>query len=102
VTVTVCVHSLLAGVPVVYTGDPLRYLGLTAFLDKFVNKKPKVGGSRCVCCCLHKQCSLRSIAVFHYQIVSTGIYLDAPAWASACTCLGIVPCYLVWRVPLQR
>lgn len=35
--------SLLAGVPVVYTGDPLRDLGLTAFLDKFVNKKPKVG-----------------------------------------------------------
>lgn len=34
--------SLLAGVPVVYTGDPLRDLGTTAFLDKFVNKKPKV------------------------------------------------------------
>jgi hypothetical protein len=28
---------------VVYSGDPLRDLGLTAFLDKFVNKKPKVG-----------------------------------------------------------
>lgn len=26
----------------VYSGDPLRDLGLTAFLDKFVNKKPKV------------------------------------------------------------
>jgi hypothetical protein len=35
--------SLLAGVPVVYSGDPLRDLGTTAFLDKFVNKKPKVG-----------------------------------------------------------
>jgi hypothetical protein len=48
-----CVHSLLAGVPVVYTGDPLRDLGLTAFLDKFVNKKPKVGCNRlCVATCL--------------------------------------------------
>lgn len=25
-----------------YAGDPLRDLALTAFLDKFVNKKPKV------------------------------------------------------------
>jgi hypothetical protein len=53
VCVCVCVHSLLAGVPVAYTGDPLRDLGLTAFLDKFVNKKPKVGCNRlCVATCL--------------------------------------------------
>ena len=44
-----CVHpsvaamarSLLAGAPVVYAGDPLRDLSLTAFLDKFVQRKPK-------------------------------------------------------------
>jgi hypothetical protein len=33
---------------VVYSGDPLRDLGLTAFLDKFVNKKPKVGSTTIV------------------------------------------------------
>jgi ribosome biogenesis protein MAK21 len=36
-------RSLLAGSPVEYGGDPLRDLNLPAFLDKFVNKKPKVG-----------------------------------------------------------
>lgn len=44
-----CVHpsvaamarSLLAGAPIVYAGDPLRDLSLTAFLDKFVQRKPK-------------------------------------------------------------
>ncbi|KAK9820060.1 hypothetical protein WJX72_005600 [[Myrmecia] bisecta] len=34
-------RSLLAGSPIVYNGDPLRELTLTAFLDKFVQKKPK-------------------------------------------------------------
>ncbi len=34
-------RALLAGVPVVYNSDPLRDLALTAFLDSFVQKKPK-------------------------------------------------------------
>lgn len=34
--------SLLAGTFVSYDGDPLRDLTLTAFLDKFVQRKPKV------------------------------------------------------------
>ncbi len=38
-------RQLLAGSHIVYTGDPLRDLGLPAFLDKFVNKKPKVGAA---------------------------------------------------------
>ncbi|GIL62556.1 hypothetical protein Vafri_16644, partial [Volvox africanus] len=33
--------ALLAGAPVIFDGDPLRDLSLAAFLDKFVNKKPK-------------------------------------------------------------
>lgn len=49
VVLAACVHpsvaamarSLLAGAPVVYSGDPLRDLSLTAFLDKFVQRKPK-------------------------------------------------------------
>ena len=35
-------RALLAGAPVVYDGDPLRDLSLTAFLDAFVQRKPKV------------------------------------------------------------
>ena len=35
-------RTLLAGTTVVYEGDPLRNLTLAAFLDKFVQKKPKV------------------------------------------------------------
>ena len=35
-------RSLLAGTFVSYDGDPLRDLTLTAFLDKFVQRKPKV------------------------------------------------------------
>ena len=35
-------RTLLAGTTVVYEGDPLRSLTLGAFLDKFVQKKPKV------------------------------------------------------------
>lgn len=34
-------RSLLAGTFVSYDGDPLRDLTLTAFLDKFVQRKPK-------------------------------------------------------------
>ena len=35
-------RTLLAGTTVLYDGDPLRNLTLAAFLDKFVQKKPKV------------------------------------------------------------
>eukprot|EP00879_Flechtneria_rotunda_P011910 GHRR01012439.1.p1 GENE.GHRR01012439.1~~GHRR01012439.1.p1 ORF type:complete len:563 (+),score=292.70 GHRR01012439.1:1015-2703(+) len=34
-------RCLLAGSPVTYSGDPLRDLGMAAFLDKYVSKKPK-------------------------------------------------------------
>jgi len=40
-SVAAMARTLLAGAPVVYTGDPLRDLSLTAFLDKFVQRKPK-------------------------------------------------------------
>lgn len=40
-------RSLLAGTFISYDGDPLRDLTLTAFLDKFVQRKAKVGA------CLH-------------------------------------------------
>lgn len=36
-------RSLLAGSHVVYDGDPLRDITLPAFLDKFIQRKPKVG-----------------------------------------------------------
>ena len=35
-------RTLLAGTHISYDGDPLRDLTLTAFLDKFVQRKPKV------------------------------------------------------------
>ena len=35
-------RTLLAGTYISYDGDPLRDLTLTAFLDKFVQRKPKV------------------------------------------------------------
>jgi ribosome biogenesis protein MAK21 len=38
-------RSLLAGSHIVYDGDPLRELTLPAFLDKFIQRKPKVGGA---------------------------------------------------------
>jgi hypothetical protein len=37
-------RTLLAGQSVMYDGDPLRDLTLGAFLEKFVQKKAKVGG----------------------------------------------------------
>ncbi|GLI62277.1 hypothetical protein VaNZ11_004885, partial [Volvox africanus] len=40
-SVAAMARSLLAGAPVIFDGDPLRDLSLVAFLDKFVNKKPK-------------------------------------------------------------
>ena len=36
--------QLLAGTHTDYAGDPLRDHSLVAFLDKFVTRKPKVGG----------------------------------------------------------
>ena len=49
--------TLLAGSFIAYAGDPLRDLTLTAFLDKFVQRKPKVqmmldhwGICQYVCC----------------------------------------------------
>jgi hypothetical protein len=36
-------RTLLSGQCIVYAGDPLRDLALTSFLDKFIEKKPKVG-----------------------------------------------------------
>lgn len=41
-------RTLLAGQNVLYDGDPLRDLTLGAFLEKFVQKKAKVGGVWCV------------------------------------------------------
>ena len=41
-SVAAMTRTLLAGTTVVYEGDPLRSLTLGAFLDKFVQKKPKV------------------------------------------------------------
>ena len=42
--------TLLSGANIVYNGNPLNDLSLTAFLDKFMEKKPKVsswhGGSQ--------------------------------------------------------
>ena len=35
-------RTLLAGVPLVYAGDPIQSLSLSAFLDKFLSRKPKV------------------------------------------------------------
>jgi ribosome biogenesis protein MAK21 len=34
-------RTLLAGVPLVYSGDPIHMLSLSAFLDKFLSRKPK-------------------------------------------------------------
>ncbi len=42
-SVAAMARALLAGSPVLFDGDPLRDLSLGAFLEKFVNKKPKVG-----------------------------------------------------------
>ena len=67
-------RSLLAGTFVSYDGDPLRDLTLTAFLDKFVQRKPKVPRcifSQALCSCLrvcaagaklHALCLLRLLA----------------------------------------
>ena len=41
-SVAAMARTLLAGTTVLYDGDPLRNLTLAAFLDKFVQKKPKV------------------------------------------------------------
>lgn len=54
-SVAAMARSLLRGSPVVYDGDPLKDHSLATFLDKFVQKKPKVrpvvmaGGGAAVC-----------------------------------------------------
>ncbi|KXZ46949.1 hypothetical protein GPECTOR_39g443 [Gonium pectorale] len=40
-SVSAMARCLLSGAPILFDGDPLRDLSLAAFLDKFVNKKPK-------------------------------------------------------------
>lgn len=45
-------RSLLAGTHISYDGDPLRDLTLTAFLDKFVQRKAKV--CACIAPCMVK------------------------------------------------
>ncbi|PKA46945.1 hypothetical protein AXF42_Ash020930 [Apostasia shenzhenica] len=40
-SVSTMARTLLSGVNIVYHGDPLNDLGLNAFLDKFMEKKPK-------------------------------------------------------------
>ena len=40
-SVAAMARALLAGAPVVYNGDPLRDLATSAFLDAFVQRKPK-------------------------------------------------------------
>ena len=42
-SVAAMTRTLLAGVAVEYAGDPMRDMSTSAFLDKFVQKKPKVG-----------------------------------------------------------
>lgn len=40
-SVATMARTLLAGANIVYNGNPLNDLSLTAFLDKFMEKKPK-------------------------------------------------------------
>ena len=41
-SVAAMTKALLAGVPIDYAGDPIRDMSTSAFLDKFIQKKPKV------------------------------------------------------------
>lgn len=41
-SVAAMTKALLAGVPIDYAGDPVRDMSTSAFLDKFIQKKPKV------------------------------------------------------------
>lgn len=40
-SVSTMARTLLSGANIVYNGNPLNDLSLTAFLDKFMEKKPK-------------------------------------------------------------
>lgn len=40
-SVATMARTLLSGAPIVYNGNPLSDLSLSAFLDKFMEKKPK-------------------------------------------------------------
>ena len=42
-SVAAMARALLSGNPVRYSGNPLRDLALAAFLDKFIQRTPKVG-----------------------------------------------------------
>ena len=50
-SVAAMARALLAGKGVAYKGNPLRDLALTAFLDKFIQKTPKVRLPGSVCSC---------------------------------------------------
>ena len=41
-SVAAMAKALLAGVPIDYAGDPVRDMSTSSFLDKFIQKKPKV------------------------------------------------------------
>ena len=41
-SVAAMTKALLAGLPIDYAGDPIRDMSTSAFLDKFIQKKPKV------------------------------------------------------------
>lgn len=43
-SVAAMARTLLSGTPIVYAGNPLQDMALTAFLDKFIQKKAKVVG----------------------------------------------------------
>lgn len=44
-SVAAMAKTLLAGMPIEYLGDPMRDLSISAFLDKFMLKKPKARSS---------------------------------------------------------
>lgn len=50
-SVAAMTKALLAGVPIEYSGDPIRDMSTSAFLDKFIQKKPKVPAIEHVSCC---------------------------------------------------
>lgn len=49
-SVAAMAKALLAGVPIDYAGDPVRDMSTSAFLDKFIQKKPKVSACHQIQC----------------------------------------------------
>ena len=41
-SVSAMAQTLVTGIPIDYSGDPLQDLSTTSFLDQFIMKKPKV------------------------------------------------------------